>query len=458
MSHVDIFHGAYLHLGTTPGDLSILQDAWIVVCNGTVQSITQGGAMPPIANATLHTLLPTQLLCPGFIDTHVHAAQIQYQGTGTDLPLMQWLEKYAFPSEKRLTNDLELSHTVYSRLVSSLLSNGTTTCLYFAVMGLASSQVLVDVVQQQGQRAMVGKVNMNRLAPTDYVESTAASLAATEEFIAYVHTNTAVAFDDAGLINLIHPVITPRFVPSCTEELLQGLGQLAKRTGVRVQSHAVESVDCLQTVETLHPGSDEVEILDRCGLLTSTSIMAHCVHISDNHADVFQERGVGIAHCPLSNMYFAGGALRAKALLSRGIKMGLGTDVAGGYSHTMLNSVRHCMTTHLLVCAADANSSSGRCKNVAPGCGKPVPRASFNYKHAIWLATVGGATVLGLENSVGRLAVGFEFDALLLDLTEFEDPLGENAENAGLTAFEKFVHLGDDRHIQSVWVQGRQVK
>lgn len=453
---VQVFHGSFVDVGSEAGSLAIVNNAWISVDTRTgiivdVTVVPASSSPPPSLPATTNPVIhlpPTHLLCPGFIDTHVHAAQLQYQGTGTDLPLMQWLEKYAFPSERRLTNDLQLSHTVYSKLVQTLLRNGTTTCLYFGVMGLESTKVLVDVVREQGQRALIGKVNMNRLAPSDYCETTEESLAATTHFIDYVRQQQP----NNGLVA---PVITPRFVPSCTEELLVGLGELAASTGCRVQSHAVESVDCLKTVQALEQdGRDEVQLLASSGLLTDKSVMAHCVHLSDSHAATFLERGVGIAHCPLSNFYFAGGALRTRALMDQGLKMGLGTDVAGGYSHQMLSSMRHSVTTHLAVCSADANAG-GRCHGVAPGAGSAVKRSSYDYKHAFWLATVGGARVLGLDGKVGRLATGYEFDALLLDLASFQDPLGEDSH---ATTFEKFLHLGDDRHVEKVWVQGNQVK
>lgn len=445
------YHGNYVDVGSLPGSLTI-KNAWITVntITGIITDITTSN--PSDLTNIIH-LPSTHLLCPGFIDTHVHAAQIQYQGTGTDLPLMQWLHKYAFPSEKRLTNDLQLSKTVYTNLVTNLCNNGTTTCLYFGVMGVESTKILVDVCKQLGQRAIIGKVNMNRLAPDDYCETTEKSITDTLDFINYCQQDPQ---QDPNKIPLVAPCITPRFVPSCTEDLLAGLGEIAQTTGVRIQSHAVESVDCLNTVEALHPGQDEVELLNKHGLLTDKSIMAHCVHVSASHCDTFLKNGVGISHCPLSNFYFAGGALRTKALMDKGIKMGLGTDVAGGYSHTMLNSIRHCVTTHLAICSADVNEiGSDKCHGVAPGSGDPVERSSFNYKHAVWLATAGGANVLGLEDVTGQLMKGFQFDALLIDLTLFEDVLKEDTL---LTTFEKFVHLGDDRHIEKVWIQGRRVK
>ena len=358
--------------------------------------------------------------------------------------------------------------------VDKLLVNGTTTCSYFGVLGVESTKVLVDVLWEKGQRAFVGKVNMNRMSPDDYCEDDKTSLETTKHFIDYVRGGGSDKDKDKRRTPLVEPVITPRFVPSCTENLLSSLGELARSTGCRVQSHAVESVDCLATVEMLHgkgPGKGEVDILDRAGLLKEGSIMAHCVHASKSDVETFLARGVGIACCPLSNVYFAGGALRVRALMDANVKIGLGSDVAGGYSHRMLDAVRHSVTTHLSLCASDDNvariggSESGvesglksesreKCVGYAPGFGDRVERNSFGWKDAVWLATVGGAKVLGMETCIGRLRKGFEFDGFVIDSTEFVDPLGEDEP---VTTFERFVHLSDDRHISEVWIQGRRV-
>ena len=552
-----LFHGSVLDVGAEAGGMSVHTDVWLRVdAAGFIDYL--GGEKPhshddddDAERGSVVELGPDQMLMPGFVDTHVHAAQVQYTGTGTDLPLMQWLEKYAFPSERRLGTDLVLARGVYGDLADTFLRNGTTTVQYFGVLSLASTKLLVDVLVERGQRAFVGKVAMDRLAPDDYLESAAEGVARTEQFIEYTRQRSPVAVPivrgeggvggtagagnaggaDTRPLPLVEPVITPRFVPCCTETLLAGLGELAARLDCAVQSHAVESVDCLATVEWLHPGRDEVEILHEAGLLTRRTVMAHSVHITEPQVQVFASTGTGIAHCPLSNFYFAGGALRCAALMPR-VKVGLGTDVAGGYSPRMIDSVRHAVTTHLAVASADANeqqrvaeagkekekekteeergtekecetgnerekeqekegeeagekgkeqekeekkedettqtiavvqaqesagspdaegrASRARCEGVAPGAGNPMDRDAFDYKHAVWLATVGGARCLGLEGRVGRLEVGYAFDACLVDLAGFraDEPL---------TRFEKYVHLGDDRHIRQVWVQGRDV-
>lgn len=221
-----------------------------------------------------------------------------------------------------------------------------------------------------------------------------------------------------------------------------------------------------------------MKILNAAGLLTDRSVMAHAVHITEPQAKVFQATGTAISHCPLSNFYFAGACLRTSALLDRGIKVGLGSDVAGGYSPRMLDAIRHTVTTHLAVASADAiaqatspspeherpsgaavRDNAVRDNAVAPGAGGPVARMDLDYKHAVWLATAGGAAALGLEGRVGRLRVGYAFDASVVNLAMFADPdPGRTPEAGWLTRFERFVHLGDDRNFDQVWVQGKQVR
>ena len=507
-----LFIGDVIDPGASPGELRLYPNYHLLVAaDGFIEYL---GSDPPsldTANHVLRVNIPNGCaIMPGFIDTHVHAAQIQYAGTGTDLPLMKWLTKYAFPSERRLTNDLNASEHVYDELVRKLIRSGTTTALYFAVIGVESSKVLADVACRNGQRAFVGKVAMDRLAPKDYIETTEEAADGTESFILYVRNECKQMSSFARAcaayepdkppacwkerdLALVEPAVTPRFVPCCTEPLLQKLGALSQKYGVLIQSHAVESVDCLDTVQELHPGRNEVEIFETNGLLSEKSVIAHCVHITENQAEVFKNTGTGIACCPLSNFYFASGMLRTAALLEEGHKVGFGTDVAGGYSHRMLDSIRHAMTTHLAIASADANvtrslrgrdtsapegreakrpkreadnesnhsndfcASTPRCDAIAPGAGHVMGRDSFNYAHAFWTATVGGSRCLGLEK-VGRLLPGQAFDACIVDLRKWlvKDP-SETDRNSILTAFEKFIHLGCDEDIIQVYIQGRRV-
>jgi len=283
-----------------------------------------------------------------------------------------WLQQYTFPAEKRFA-DTALARRVCSKLVSKLLRNGTTTAVYFGSIHLDAAKALVDTCRAQGQRALVGKVAMDQHGAEGYVETTQENLRDTEALIQYCYSCQPDASTEVE--RLVNPAVTPRFIPTCSEELLIGLGALAakyRERGCWVQSHIAESHDEIAFVEALFPGERDAEIFDRAGLLTDRCVMAHGVHLNDEELRTLSERGAGVACCPLSNVFFAGGGeanttvdliclpptlrspvtirssneffaggdfplRRAQRMHSR---VGLGTDVAGGYSPSMMSSCR----------------------------------------------------------------------------------------------------------------------
>ncbi len=243
---------------------------------------------------------------------------------------------------------------------------------------------------------------------------------------------------------MLLPVLTPRFIPSCSPELLAGLGALARRHGCHVQSHLSESLDEVELSAQLHPGEgSDTAIFDRAGLLGPRTVMAHAVHLAEGDLETLVQRGCAVAHCPLSNFYFAHGLLPAERLLRAGLKLGLGTDVAGGYSCSMMNAQRSTVLASLAGAIADSGHKARQRAEV------------LDYKHAFFLATQGGATALGLEERIGCFKMGLEFDALVLDarcgaLDVFEsDTLKER--------FQKLCTLGDDRNVTRAFVRGREV-
>lgn len=183
------------------------------------------------------TLPEGQFLLPGFIDLHVHAPQWAQSGTALDLPLYDWLNTYTFPLEAKFS-DVDFAEKVYTHLVDTLLANGTTTVLYFASIHKEASYKLAEICAKRGQRGLVGKVVMDDAQenPDFYRDaSTAEALQDTEEFI------IAVKELAKSVKQGVYPVVTPRFIPSCTDEALQGLGELAKKYDTHVQSHCSES-------------------------------------------------------------------------------------------------------------------------------------------------------------------------------------------------------------------------
>lgn len=429
----------------TRGSVEILEDAFLVVdrASGRVERFhaqtlpEDTAALAALSDddreAAALELAPHELLLPGFVDTHVHAPQYQFMGTGTDTPLMRWLDKYTFPVEESFA-DPAVAAEWYAKLLDRMLAEGVTTAQYFATIHLEATKLLADLVERRGQRGLVGLVSMDRNAPDTYKSPSAAqSLADAEEFVTYVLSKQN---------ELVLPVVTPRFVPTCSLELLRGLGQLAAAYGVHVQSHAAESLDEEAFVEQLHPGQRDTEILKDAKLLGEKSCMAHAVHLRDEELEVFRETGTSIAHCPLSNFFFANGMLDVRKVMEKRVKVGLGTDIAGGYSPSMLRAIQTCVITAR---ALDSTSPSSS--------GSPQ---TFDYKDAFWMATMGGAQALGLQDDTGSFAVGKCFDAILVDVNEGRN-LDFSARDTPADVFQKLIHNGDDRNFAKVFVKGRCV-
>ncbi|CEM07623.1 unnamed protein product [Vitrella brassicaformis CCMP3155] len=414
------------------------------------------------AQGRLQRLSKGQFLTPGFIDTHIHASQHSYAGTGMDKPLMEWLDAYTFPVERQFAHlPTAEVHSLYRRAVRRTLRNGTTTAVYFATADRQASEALADVCAEEGQRAFVGKISMDRHCPPGYCETTEKSLEETARFIESFRQRPSI----------VQPVVTPRFIPTCSDELLAGLGALVREHGCHVQSHMSESIDEMQFVEAIHqlkddhhkhnpypPCPTDAEIFDRHGLLTDRCIMAHAIYLSEGDVERLRARGTAIAHCPLSNFYFAGGLLPVRSLLRSGVRVGLGTDVAGGYSPSMINAMQHAVTASRAL-SIQQHHERHRLAGVKPW--EPFPAGSsdttspaLDWVNALYLATRGGAEALNMGKQLGLLAEGYRFDAVLWDVT-----IGDNIDFTGSESrreqLEKLMHLGDDRNIACVWVDGQ---
>ncbi len=248
----------------------------------------------------LLSLSDTQFVLPGFIDLHIHAPQWPNAGLALDRPLNEWLDTYTFPLEAKY-QDTDFAKLVYSDLVDELLRNGTTTALYFGTIHNAANLALAQACVEHGQRGFIGKVAMDNPEQTPAYYRDASAQVAIEQTEQFIHqiadlNKTATVKQTA--------VITPRFVPSCTPATLKGLGQLAKQYDLPVQSHASES-DWEDGFALSHYHMRDAEVLDQYGLLTDKAVMAHGTLLNEDDYDLFNRRQTAIAHCPISNVYFA---------------------------------------------------------------------------------------------------------------------------------------------------------
>jgi len=393
--------------------------------------------------SNFHRLAEGQYLLPGFIDLHVHAPQWAQSGTALDIPLYDWLNTYTFPLESKFA-DLDFAGRVYDDLVSTLLANGTTTVLYFATVHKEASLLLAELCAKKGQRGLVGKVVMDDPAqnPEYYRDAdTNSALVDTEEFILAVRELAKTVKQG------VYPVVTPRFIPSCTNEALEGLGKLAAKYDAYVQSHCSESDWAHGYVRDRFDKNDAFALRD-FGLLREKSVMAHCNFLDEPDADLFAETGTAIAHCPVSNAYFANSVIPVAHFHAKGIDIGLGTDISGGFSPSLFDNVRQAVISSRML--EDGVNPS------LPAHERGVPESRITIDEAFYLATAGGGESLSLP--IGRIEQNYAWDVQIIDtkLPSAKLPIfDENEDLHGI--FEKIMYLARPENIREVWVQGMKV-
>ncbi len=382
-------------------------------------------------------------LLPGFVDLHCHASQWAQAGTALDIPLHDWLNTYTFPSESKFS-DLEYADMVYTDVVKTLLANGTTTALYFATVHKEASIRLAEICAERGQRGLVGKVVMDleTECPPDYRDADAqTALRDTEEFILKVKEVGSTAKQG------VYPVVTPRFIPTCTDEVLEGLGALAAKYDTHIQSHCSESDWAHQHVKERF-GKNDAKALNDFGLLQDKSVLAHCNFLSDSDAALFAETGSAIAHCPVSNAYFANSVIPIARFSAMNVDIGLGSDISGGFSPSLYDNARQAvMSSRMLEDGVNPR---------LPAETRGTAGSRVTIAESFYLATAGGGESLSLP--IGRLAEGYAWDAQCIDpsIESARIPLFD-ADEPLLDIFQKIMYLARPQNIRSVWVQGELV-
>ncbi|KAI0074027.1 Metallo-dependent hydrolase [Panus rudis PR-1116 ss-1] len=354
------------------------------------------------ATVTRYEIPKGSFVIPTFCDLHLHAPQFLYQGTGLHLPLMQWLNEYAFKAEEKIDADPQLAQQVYDRLAHQLLEHGTGAVVLFGTIKSETNLILARTMQSKGIRAYVGKLSMDISSRPTYVEPSAeASLEAARSFSRECQHLTS---DLPVHERLVQPILTPRFVPTCSNAVLHGLGQLAKEDSLWIQSHMAESLDQVQWVKA-ERGLDDIDVFDKYHLLTPRTIQAHCTFLDTSSLSHVAARGTSIAHCPLSNAYFSAEPFRLREALDNEVKVGLGTDIAGGYSIDIMNCMRQTVAVSRMREGTRVLQAAER------GTNDDARSLSIDWKESLYLATAGGATAMGLSGGAGTLRVGAPFDA-----------------------------------------------
>jgi len=434
---IRVFLGSYVHSESKESPFVISSNGVIGVEKGQIVFIDVEDNLDKLkekysfSSDSIYILGRGEFLMPGLVDTHIHAPQYPNAGLALNLGLLDWLERYTFPMESKF-QDPSFARSCYKKVVQRTLHNGTTTASYFATIHKNATEILGDICDLYGQRALIGKVCMDCHSPSTYIETTQESLKSTEEFVVNMLKKKS---------NLVKPVITPRFALTCSEELLKGLSDISKKYNVFIQTHLCESEPEIARALELFPScSKYTEVYEKTGIASNKSIMAHCVHMTDEEIQVLVKNSTSVAHCPTSNMCLLSGLCPIRRMMDAGVKVGLGTDVSGGYSASILEAMRHAILTSKCIKMQDPSYEA------------------LTYKDVFYLATLGGAEALGMEDCIGNFQVGKSFDALHIDLASTGSPMhlfpGEGLNDM----VQKFIMLGDDRNICQVFVDGRKVK
>ena len=370
-----------------------------------------------------------KLLIPAMNDMHVHAPQVHNQGVAMDLELLPWLENYTFPEESKYA-DVEYAERMYRRFMHTQWLFGTMRSVVFATVHTESTRRLMQLYQEAGMGALVGKVAMNRHCPEALCEDVEAAVEGIERLIAeFPHLSPLTSH----LSPLVRPIITPRFVPSCTPELLKACGELANKYRLPVQSHLSENLSEIAWVAELEPESKSYgDAYNRYGLFGQTpTIMAHCVWTEGEELELMKRNGVMVAHCPTSNFNLSSGMAPIRSLLDEGVRIGLGSDISGGHD---LNMFR------MLVYAIQVSKMHYQLNH---------DKAFLNLSEIFWIATKSAGSFFG---RVGSFEPGYEFDALVID-----DSVLYPSEYSLLHRLERFIYVGDDRQIVHRFCRGREV-
>ena len=367
------------------------------------------------------------LIIPGLTDLHVHAPQYAFRGLGMDLELLDWLNTHTFPEEAKY-RDLEYAGKAYEMFVRDLKNGATTRAVVFGTIHEEATELLMDLLEESGLITMVGKVNMDRNSPDELREKSAGeSLQSTRRWLGKIRDK----------YERTRPILTPRFIPSCTDELMSGLKEIQREYSLPVQSHLSENQGEVEWVRELCPWSDFYgDAYDHFGLFGGEypAVMAHCVHSKEEEIRRMKQRGVYIAHCPQSNTNLSSGVAPVRTYLEQDMNIGLGSDVAGGFATSILRAM------------ADAIQAAKLRWRRSDSSLKPL-----SFEEAFYLGTKGGGSFFG---KVGSFEPGYEMDAVVLDDSQCPYP----QELTVKERVERLIYLAGDSQIAGKYVAGKKIK
>jgi guanine deaminase len=421
------FRGEILHLVDDPATAGASAhehwpDGLLVVADGRVERCGDASTLLRGAEALDVVDCRGKLIVPGFIDAHVHYPQTDIIAAYGE-KLLEWLTRYTFPVERRF-GDAVHAREVADFFIAELLRNGTTTAAVFATVHPESVDAFFASAQAVGARMIAGKVMMDRNCPPELCDAAESAYADCKALIERWHGRGRLSY-----------AVTPRFAPTSTERQLELAGRLLdEQAGLYLQSHVAENPDEVAWVAKLFPWSRSyLDVYDRFGLLRERAIYAHCLHLDDTDRARMGATGAAMAFCPTSNLFLGSGLFDLDAARRHGVAVAVGTDVGGGTSFSMLRTLDEAYkVAHLL---------HQRLSPVA----------------ALYLATLGGARAVRLDDRIGNFAPGKEADFVVLDLAA--TPLLARRMQSTTTIEERLfalIMLGDDRSVFETYLMGER--
>lgn len=424
----------------SPSTLETMNDSYLVCVNGK-----SAGAFSRLPEQYSNLPLIScrgNLIIPGLVDLHAHAPQFAFRGLGMDLELLDWLQSHAFPEEAKYS-DPDYARKAYTLFIEHLKRSANTRTVIYATVHVPATMILMDLMEESGLVSMVGKVNMDRNSPDDLrEESAAASLQLTREWLDKCKARKPGYSSTA-------PILTPRFIPSCSDELLHGLGALRREFNLPIQSHLSENRAEVKWVKELCPASNgygaAYNDYDLFGCesgaaetITAPTVMAHCVWSDDEEIALMARQDVFAAHCPQSNANLSSGIAPVRKLLNAGVPIGLGSDIAGGTNSSifraMSDAIQVSKLRHPLLNCTD----------------KPL-----TLEEVFYFGTIGGGAFFGKAGMgySGSFEPGNDFDVLVIN----EDFLAAPFELSIRSRLERVVYTGDSRHVERKFIRGREI-
>jgi guanine deaminase len=413
------------HFVDTPdmgGGLRSLADGLLILEQGRITwfgDYDEGRSRIP-AGCPVETF-PGRLIVPGLIDCHVHFPQMEIIGSYGE-QLLEWLEKYAFPAEEQY-GDQDYAGRMAGLFLDQLLANGTTTAMVFCTVHPQSAEALFAAAEKRGMRLVCGKVLMDRNCPQSLQDTAEQGYEESRELIGRWHGRARLGY-----------AVTPRFAPTSTPAQLELAGTLlGEFPGLFMQTHLSENLAEIAWVRELFPGQDSyLEVYHQAGLTGPGAVFAHCLHLEDGEWELLAETGSAIGFCPTSNLFLGSGLFDLATAREKGINVGLATDVGGGTSLSMLQTLREAYQV---------------CQLQGQAC---------TPADLLHLATLGAARALGLADRIGSFASGKEADFVVLDprATDLLALRADRAESVAELLFSLMI-LGDERAVSHTYVAGK---